>query len=179
VIFVGAPAAAGIALVAPTMLGLLYPPDFEHAVAPLRILALHIPFVAMDMILGIALVARDRQKQWLAVGCIAAVFNPIVNLAAIPFSERVFSNGAIGAATVTVATEGLMMAGAIILRPKGVLDRPTGGFLGRCLLAAACILPLGLLLQGAPLILQIAIGVITCGPCRPHRCAMGSRRPEP
>ena len=129
----------------------------------LRILALHIPFVAMDMILGIALIARDRQKQWLIVGCLAAVFNPVVNLGLIPFTTRVFDNGAIGAAIATVATEGLMMAGAIYLRPKGVLDRTTAGFLGRCLLAAVCILPVGVLFRDAPLLLQIVIGVVTYG----------------
>ena len=150
VMFVGAPAAAGIALVAQPTLALLYPPDFQNAVPLLRILALHIPFVAMDMILGIALIARDRQKQWLIVGCLAAVFNPVVNLGLIPFTTRVFDNGAIGAAVATVATEGLMMAGAIYLRPKGVLDRTTAGFLGRCLLAAVCILPVGVLFRDAP-----------------------------
>ena len=130
VMFVGAPVAAGIALVAQPTLALLYPPDFQNAVPLLRILALHIPFVAMDMILGIALIARDRQKQWLIVGCLAAVFNPVVNLGLIPFTTRVFDNGAIGAAIATVATEGLMMAGAIYLRPEG-RARPVDGRLPR------------------------------------------------
>jgi O-antigen/teichoic acid export membrane protein len=163
VMFVGAPAAAGIALVARPTLTLLYPPDFLNAVPLLRILALHIPFVAMDMILGIALVARDRQKQWLVVGCIAAVFNPVINLGLIPLTSRAFDNGAIGAAIATVATEGLMMAGAIYLRPKGVLDRTTSSFLGRCLLAAACILPVGVLFRDTPLAVQVVIGVLTYG----------------
>jgi O-antigen/teichoic acid export membrane protein len=163
VIFVGAPAAAGIALVAQPMLAFLYPPAFQNAVAPLRILALHIPFVAMDMILGIALVARDRHKQWLAVGCIAALFNPLINLGLIPLTVSHFSNGAIGAAIATVATEALMMAGAIRLRPRGVLDRPTAGFLGRCLVAAVCIVPAGAIFHDKGLPIQVVIGVLTYG----------------
>jgi O-antigen/teichoic acid export membrane protein len=163
VMFVGAPAAAGIALVARPMLDLFYPPDYQHAVPLLRILALHIPFVAMDMILGIALVARDRQKQWLVVGCVAAVFNPLINLGLIPLTTNVFSNGAIGAAVATVATEGFMMAWAIRLRPQGVLDRSTGRYLARCLLAAALILPVGLLIGDRHLVAQVAMGVLTYG----------------
>jgi O-antigen/teichoic acid export membrane protein len=160
VVFVGAPAAAGIALIAGPMLDLLYPPEYHNAVPLLQILALHIPFVAMDMILGIALVARDRQRAWLLLGCAAAIFNPLINLVLIPLSVHAFSNGAVGAAIATVATEGLMMAGAIALRPSGVLDRSTVRYLARCFAAAAVILPVGLLFRGQPLFLQIVIGVL-------------------
>ena len=44
-----------------------------------------------------------------------------------------------------------------------MLDRTTAGFLGRCLLAAVCILPVGLLFREAPLVLQVVIGVVTYG----------------
>ena len=125
VVFVGTPMAIGIALVAGNIIGLFhYPASFSTTVPLIRILAIDIPIVAMDMILAAALISRDRQKVWLLVGCIAAVFNPAINFIAIPLTSHRFGNGAIGASVVTVATELVMMIGAIYLRPAGVTGRP-------------------------------------------------------
>ena len=160
VIFVGAPIAAGIAAIASPLITLIYPAEFQHSVPLMQILALHIPVVGVDMVLGTVLVACDRQRQWLIVGIVAAVFNPLVNLVAIPASVHVFSNGAIGAAIVTVSTELLMMIGAIHLRPAGVLDGATGRFMIRAGLAAAAIVPAVLVARGLPLAGQVVVGII-------------------
>ena len=72
---------------------------------------------------------------------IAAIFNPLLNLAAIPLTVQWFDNGAIGAATITVLTEVVMMIGAIYLRPAGVLDRPTARLLVRIVAASAAMVP--------------------------------------
>jgi hypothetical protein len=88
-------------------------------------------------VMGTLLMANDRQKQWTVVACLAAVVNPLCNLAAIPLTTRAFGNGAIGASIVTVMTEVFMFGGALYLRPAGVLDRQTWLFLARCVLACA------------------------------------------
>jgi O-antigen/teichoic acid export membrane protein len=159
VVFVGAPTAAGIAIIASPLITLLYPAEFQHSVPLTQILALHIPIVGVDMVLGTTLIACDRQRQWLIVGAIAAVVNPLLNLVAIPASVRAFSNGAIGAAIVTVGTEVLMMIGAILLRPAGVLDGATSRYMIRASVAAATILPTVFLARGLPLVGQILVGV--------------------
>jgi O-antigen/teichoic acid export membrane protein len=159
-VFVGCPMAIGLALTAGNIIGLFhYPAGFGHAVPLLRILAIHIPIVSIDMILGIALMAKDRQKAWVLVGCIAAVFNPAVNLLAIPFTVHRFANGAIGASVVTVATEVVMMIGAIYLKPAGVLDRKTSSFLLRCLGASIAMIPFVILASSAALAVKVVIGV--------------------
>jgi O-antigen/teichoic acid export membrane protein len=161
VFIIGAPIAAGIALVANDVVALLhYPSSFSHAVPLMRILALHIPIVGVDMVLGIVLIASDRQKQWVIVGCLAAVLNPLLNLVAIPMSIRMFGNGAIGASIITVATELFMMAGAIYLRPRGVLDKATASFLLRCALASLPMIPAVLAFDSAWLPVKIAVGAI-------------------
>jgi len=53
---------------------------------------------------------------------LAAFFNIALNLLLIPITEQNYANGGIGAATATVLTEGLMMAGAFYLMPKGILE---------------------------------------------------------
>jgi O-antigen/teichoic acid export membrane protein len=159
-VLVGTPMAIGIALTARSIIGLFhYPAGFAQSVPLIRILAIHIPIVSMDMILGIALMAMDRQKAWVLVGCVAAIFNPVVNLVAIPFAVRRFSDGAIGASVVTVATEVVMMVGAIYLRPKGVLDGRTVSFLLRCVGASVAMIPFVLLASSAPLVAKMVIGV--------------------
>jgi O-antigen/teichoic acid export membrane protein len=138
IFFVSAPMAVGIAFVAADLLHLLrYPVAFEHSVLLIRIIAVHIPLVGLDTVMGALLMANDRQKQWTLIGCLAAVLNPLLNLVAIPLTMRVFGDGAIGASVVTVTTELFMFAGAVYLRPAGVLDRQTCLFLARCLLACA------------------------------------------
>ena len=163
-VFVGTPMAIGIALVSGDIIRLFhYPADFSNAIPLMRILSIHIPIVAMDMILAMALTAKDRQKAWLMVGLIAALFNPAVNLYAIPATRHEYANGAIGASIVTVATELVMMVGAIWLRPIGVLDRRTVSFIGRTLLAALLMVPPVVMVAGAPLALKVLLGAATFG----------------
>jgi O-antigen/teichoic acid export membrane protein len=162
VIFAGTPMAIGIALVAGNIVSLFhYPSSFDHTVPLMQILAAHIPIVGVDMLLAVAINATDRQKAWLVVGCIAGVFNPLVNFIAIPLTGRLFADGAVGAASVTVATEVVMMIGAIYLRPRGVLDRATISFMLRTGLAGLLIIPPVLVAASAPLVIKVAIGMAT------------------
>jgi O-antigen/teichoic acid export membrane protein len=162
--FVGAPMAVGIALISADIIRVFrYPSSYAHAIPLMRILAMHIPIVGIDMILATALTAKDRQKAWVMVGCVAAVFNPVVNLYAIPATRQAYGNGAIGASIVTVVTELVMMLGGIWLRPIGVLDRRTTFFIGRTLLAALLMVPPVLLVAGAPVAFKVLLGAATFG----------------
>jgi hypothetical protein len=108
--------------------------------------------------------ARDRQSRWVAVGAIAAVFNPLVNLIAIPETARAFGNGAVGAAIVTVATEMLMLGGALyLLRADAIPDRQTLGFLFRCAAACATMVGVVVICGGIWLPARIVVGVISYG----------------
>jgi O-antigen/teichoic acid export membrane protein len=163
VALVATPAALGIALTASGFIDLLYGPEFHNVIPLMWILAVHIPIVGVDIVLGAVVAAADRQRQWVIVGVVAAVFNPLVNLAAIPLSDRYFGNGAIGAAVVTVLTELILLAGALVLRPRGVLDGATARTLGRIVLASLSMVPVLLVLRPAPLGLQIVAGIATYG----------------
>jgi O-antigen/teichoic acid export membrane protein len=159
VAFFATPAAVGIALIAHSFIARLYGPEFLPAVPLMRLLALHIPIVGLDIVLGSVLIAVDKQRQWVMVGVAAAIFNPLVNLVAIPMTERAFGNAAIGAATVTILTEIIMLFGAVLLRPAGVLDRATASVIGRIVVASITMVPVLLLLDTAPLALRVAAGV--------------------
>lgn len=137
VLLVCIPMTAGIALLAGDLITVLrYPEGFVHAVPLIQILVLHIPVVSVTTILGGVLMVNDRQKQWVVVGCCAALLNPLLNLVAIPLTISLYGNGAIGASVVTVMTECFMLAGALYLRPRGVFDGVTARFALRCIAAA-------------------------------------------
>ncbi|MGZ4699684.1 MAG: flippase [Ilumatobacteraceae bacterium] len=162
---VGAPVATGIALVSSDALHLLYGGRFGKAVPIMQVLASHVPIVGVTMVLGTVLVAVDRQRAWLMVGIVAAVFNVSANLILIPWAVHRYDNGAIGAALVTVLTEVLVMFGAILLRPPGVLDRSTASFCGRAALSALLMLPAVLAIGHSWVGLKVLVGVIVFSLC--------------
>jgi O-antigen/teichoic acid export membrane protein/GT2 family glycosyltransferase len=139
---VGIPACVGTIMLAQGLLSLLhYPASFAQATPLIKILAWHMPVVGLDMVLATAIIAVGRQRAWTVVGLIAAIFNPLVNLWAIPYTLHHYGNGAIGAAVVTVLTELLTLVGALFLRPRTVFTRGDVFYIVRCLLAAGVMVP--------------------------------------
>jgi O-antigen/teichoic acid export membrane protein len=117
------PLSAGIIALAPVVPSLLgWPDDFANAVPLMMILSLHLPVVAVDMVLGTVLMAIGREGRWVRIGIIAGVFNLSTNWFGIPLAEQMTGNGAIGASVITVATELLMLVGALVLLPKNLLQ---------------------------------------------------------
>ncbi|MBF6590445.1 MAG: flippase [Ktedonobacterales bacterium] len=142
VALIGIPAAVGMVMLASQLTALLrFPSSFAQVGPIIAILAINIPLVAIDMVLGTVLIALGRQKAWACVGIIAALVNPGANLWAIPYTQRVYGNGAIGAAGVMVLTELVMFAGAMILRPRAIFTRWDVWYIVRCLFAAGVMVP--------------------------------------
>ncbi len=140
VVLVSVPLAVGMIVLADRLLGAFgYPPSFGNSVLPLQLLALHIPLAVADTLVGTILVASDRQRQWALTAVAAAILNPMLNLAAIPATQGVFGNGAIGASAVTTATEVFMLVAGLRLLPRGVLDAATLWRLGKVALAGLLI----------------------------------------
>ena len=161
VAFIGFPAATGIALVADDIISMTYHGSSAETIPLMRILALSIPIVVIDMVLGMVMFASDRQKQWMILGVVTMFINPAINIFAIPYAVDRFDNGAIGAATATVVTELVVLGGALFLVPRGVMDRATTSFVLRCLAAAATMAVIVLALGDIPLAAKIAVGVLS------------------
>jgi hypothetical protein len=74
---------------------------------------------------------------------LAAVFNVLLNIFAIPLTQKLYGNGGIGAAASTVLTEGLLMAGAFYLMPSGILyARNIGTFIRSGILSLVMVIGL-------------------------------------
>jgi len=121
---VAVPIAVGTILIADPFLLLLYGAgSFQNAGIPLKIFGLSILLVCVDVLLGSALIAKGKEKAWSLMAIAAAVFNPAMNFWMIPLTHQRYGNGGIGAAAATFLTEALMMIGALVLLPSGVLSR--------------------------------------------------------
>jgi O-antigen/teichoic acid export membrane protein len=160
VFLVGAPVATGLGLIARSLFRFVYSgTQFDNAAPVAGILAAHLPLVSLTMILSITVIASNREKAWLLIGIVAVVVNIGVNLVVIPWSVDRFNNGAIGAAVVTVVTEALITAGAVLLRPPGVFDRETVSFVLRCTAASLAMCPAVVLLAHS-LFTKIVLGAV-------------------
>jgi O-antigen/teichoic acid export membrane protein len=109
----------GFAPVIPDLLG--WQASFAPSIPVMMLLALFIPCMAANVVVGTALIAINRERQWLKVGAAAAVVNPVLCVAAIPLSQLWLENGAIGLAVAEVVTEAFMLAGVLLILPRSLI----------------------------------------------------------
>lgn len=156
------PISIGTFVIAHDLISFLhYPSEFQHSVVLMRILALHMPSVAVTTLLGCCLIASDRQKRWALVGIEAVILNVIINLFAIPLSDKLFQNAAIGAAITTDITEVFMLLSAFLLLPQGFWSREELATALRCFLATAIMaIVVFQMLQYSNLPMAVVVGAV-------------------
>jgi O-antigen/teichoic acid export membrane protein len=163
VMLAAVPCSLGLAMVADDLVHLIYNPDFYAAIPLIRILAFHIPLVAMDTLIATALIAANMHRRYMYVALSAAILNPIACVFAIQWSATHFGNGAIGAAIVTLATEAYILFGAARLRARGVLDRGSCSNLLRITAAGAVMMAFLFVVDTSPLLVQVISGAAIYG----------------
>jgi O-antigen/teichoic acid export membrane protein len=158
-LFLMVPICAVTVAVAPAIPGLLHWPDaFDNSIPLMMILALQMPLVAVDMVIGTGLIALHRERAWLVVAVVAAGCNVLANVLLITLFQRSTGNGALGAAFATLATEFVMVAGALILLPRGIINGQVLRTGGAIVLAGACLSAVTYSLLGFSLPLAVAAG---------------------
>jgi O-antigen/teichoic acid export membrane protein len=134
--------------------------EYEPSILLLQIFSVGMILVYIDFILGAALFASDRQRQWTIVALCAVFINPLLNYFMIPFAQMNFANGGIGAALATLITEFFVMTMGLLLMPKNLLDQ---GHLSVQLKAiiSGCIMAVALFIvrrADVPWIIQMCLG---------------------
>jgi O-antigen/teichoic acid export membrane protein len=156
------PLALGFMLLADRVIGLLgYPTSFANSIVPMILLGPHLGLVAVDMMLGAVLITRDLQRQWMLVSVTAVVLNTSLNLLAIPYTQGMFGNGAIGAAAVMTLMETFMFVSAVRLMPPDVFDRATVVHALKCLLAGLAMVATVGATRDLPLAVPVLAGALT------------------
>lgn len=161
ILLVMVPLSAGIVVVAPVVPTLLgWPMDFEHAVPLMMALSVQLPIVAVDMVLGVVLMAIGRQRPWVTLQIATAGLKIALNVLAIPAFEQLMGNGALGASLVTIGAELVMAVGAFVLIPKHLVDPRVVWDACRIVVAGAATVLIGSLLLPVSLWLAIPGGAI-------------------
>lgn len=181
VIAVSIPAAAGLAVVAEDLIELIYGDSYQGSIAPIQILAVHIPLACIGVILGMSLIASDRHHRYLRVAGLAAVIAPFIGYVAIRWGLDRYGNGAVGASVSTLLIELVVMIGALLLRAPGVYDRATWWFTAR-VMAGTGVMASVVVVVPVPLLVRVVIGMlgyglalIVVGVVRPDDLANGAR----
>ncbi len=159
VLLLEVPISATIFALAPSIPGFLgWPLEFSKSSLLMMILAFGQPLMGVDMVLGASLFALRRERAWLRVMIVAAVFNPVTNLVAIPLFDRLLGNGAAGAGFVEISTELIMFAGALRLTPSRLLGPELVGRVGRICVAGATLVAVAWALRTTSAILAATAG---------------------
>jgi O-antigen/teichoic acid export membrane protein len=155
------PLSALIIALAPVIPGIFHwGSSFVASVPLMMILAVQQPILVTNILLSTCLIALNRERRWLVVGVVGALFNPLANLLAIPAAQSLTGNAAIGAAVVVGATEILMLSGALILLPRGLLTKDLTRSVVTELVAAGALLVVVAAVRDASVPFSVALGLL-------------------
>lgn len=158
VVVISLPVAAGLVLVAPHIVELLYGRAFTGATPVLTILAVTVVPTYFNMIAYQVLLAENRQVGWIKVVVFALVLNIVLNLALVPHFQAM-GNGAIGTALALLTSELFESACAIVMLRW--LVRPSLASRGLRAAAATGVMAVGVhLVAPFGLFVEIASGVL-------------------
>jgi O-antigen/teichoic acid export membrane protein len=119
------PLCALTAATAGPVMHVLYGSAYNESVPVLVTLALCVPPMYVNIMLNQVLVAAKRQTAWTWVLAGATIFNPLVNLLLIPYTQHHYGNGAIGAGIALFLTEIGIVAVGLLLFGRGLISRET------------------------------------------------------
>jgi O-antigen/teichoic acid export membrane protein len=117
------PVALSCALYPDIGVGIFSKEAYAGAQQNLVVVSFTLYLMYLSMPLGIALIAAKRQKVWAAVQSICVVVSCLLDPLLIPWFQARYGNGGLGIAVASGISEVLMVAAAVWLTPKGVLDR--------------------------------------------------------
>jgi len=96
--------------------------EYGPTIPTLQMLSVGLLLVYIDTILGAALFASDKQRQWTLTALAAVFVNPVLNFFMIPYAQSHLGNGGIGAGLATLVTEFFLLIAAVHLVPKTIWE---------------------------------------------------------
>lgn len=115
----GVPIALGTIVAANSVVSLLFGPEFLQVVPVLTTMSFVIIFTYLNTLFGYLFVSVDRPYIWTIVMAVAVVGTLLFDLFIIPWTQRVYGNGAIGGAlSYLLAEMGMTVVGILILPRK-------------------------------------------------------------
>ena len=153
-VLVGVLSAAGTYLFADTAVAVIYGPvAFEPAADNLRMLAMYLLLVFVNITLGAAIMAAGAQIRWIIAKLLSVGLATALALALVPLTQGRIGNGGLGCAIATAAAEVLMLIAAIRLVPGDRMQvvRGLAMNVGRGIVGAVAMAASGMLLNLGPI----------------------------
>ncbi|MGB5760810.1 MAG: oligosaccharide flippase family protein, partial [Acidimicrobiales bacterium] len=162
-LLVSIPLGFGAAAVSKPLVVLLFGSGFADAAPIVFVGGFVLSLTYQTTILGMFLIAMDKQRQWTMFIVLGALLTIPLDLVLVPFFDANYQNGAIGAVLGFLITESIVLAGAIYLLPRGSLDRSSALFAVRAIVAGAVMAGAVMLVIGINLPITILVGALTYG----------------
>jgi PST family polysaccharide transporter len=135
--------------------------SFAPAEQNLRVLALWLFLLYFSIPLSQCINASGRQGRWAVVqfGCV--IISAVADPPLIGWFQAHAGNGGVGVCVANVISELLMVVGAVLLVPKGVLDASLLRLLGKPALAGVAMAGVGLALSRYNVVLGAVVAMAT------------------
>jgi O-antigen/teichoic acid export membrane protein len=134
-IILSIPVGLGTLVIANPLVVPLFGSGFVNSGPVLAVLGVVMIVTSQNMLVGRFLIATDRQRQWITAQAAMGLGTILLNLVLVPWSQRVFANGALGGALSYVVTESVLLTAGILLLPKGSLTGNNASVAARSLVA--------------------------------------------
>lgn len=118
---VGIPVGFGMMAIAPVLISLIYGPEFAPASPILALMGVVVVFVYLNILIAQILVSTEQVNRWTIVLTVATVVTIGLDILLVPWSQRVFNNGALTGAITFLITEAGQSIVGVFLIPRGTL----------------------------------------------------------
>jgi O-antigen/teichoic acid export membrane protein len=95
---------------------------YGPSVDNLNLFAIGLPMLYIDMVLGTAIIACNKQRQLAWVALAGVLTNVGLNSLMIPFTQNGLGNGGIGAAIATICTEFVVLVAHVRIIDRSLLE---------------------------------------------------------
>ncbi len=157
------PIGLGTAVVATPLIVLVLGDDFFNAGVVLSWFGLVTILTSANTFLAQLLIAREQQNRLTMIMAIAVGLTIPIDLLLIPWSQRVWGNGALGGVWAYLITELFILVGSLRLLPTGFLGRETVSYVIRVGVAGIVMAGASWLASDQFLLWPIVIGVVVYG----------------
>jgi len=160
-ILMSIPIGLGILVIADPLVVLLFGSAFAKSGLVLAVLGIILPLSYLNTLVGYLLIAMDRQRVWAPVLLIATLVTVPLDLILIPWTVKVFANGALGGAFSFAFTElGMMLIGFSLL-PKKTFSRENATVAAKVLLAGGVMAAVAWTVRDAFILMPVLVAAVT------------------
>ncbi len=159
-LLIAMPMGLGLLVIANQLVVLIFGPDFANSGPILMAFGVVLILTYQNVLIGMTLIASDRQNPWTRIIIIATLLSIPLDLILIPLCQQLLNNGAIGGALAFILTESFMLIAGLRLLPAGTLNRRNLSAAARTVLAGMIMVAATWWLRDVFIAIPILVGAV-------------------